>query len=298
MNPQARGGPVWRLLSTIRFHEVLPLQGSPAIGAVLAISTFGWDDLGRAALLLAGSCCLVAHVFVFNDWSGIEGDLRSPARADRTFVAFGVDRRSVGHAAVGLLVAALAFCAFLGVVPLVVATGIAVTSALYSSPATHLKGRPVLGTALHFAGASLHFMLGYSCFAPVDAGAIATSGFFGLVFAAGHLMHEVRDYEGDLTNDIQTNAVAFGRRTSLIAGATVFCAAYALLAGLAWAGVLPKIMIVALLAIPLHLAASAAALRDGLTSSGLQQLQTRYHIIAAALGALLIASAASSWVMS
>jgi 4-hydroxybenzoate polyprenyltransferase len=284
-----------RVWSTIRFHEVLPLQASPLIGGVLASSTFGPEDLVRATILLAGSCCLVAHVFLFNDWAGIEGDLRSPSRADRTFVALGVDRRSVGRVALALLAAALALCSFLGVVPLFSALGVAGASALYSAPATHLKGLPVLGTALHFAGALLHFLLGYSSFSVVDPVGVATSCFFGLVFAAGHLMHEVRDYEGDLVNNIQTNAVAFGKRSGFIAGLALFCSAYALLAALAWTGALPRIMLIALLAIPLHLVASITALRDGMTVSGLQQLQTRYHIIAAALGALLVASAAFSW---
>jgi 4-hydroxybenzoate polyprenyltransferase len=30
------------------------------------------------AVFAVGSCCLVAHVYVLNDWAGIHGDLRDP----------------------------------------------------------------------------------------------------------------------------------------------------------------------------------------------------------------------------
>lgn len=186
------------------------------MGAVLAAGSIGASEIGCAAILMVASCCLVAHAFLLNDWAGIDGDLNSASRADQTFAAKGVGRETVGVLATVSLMAGLALSGLLGLAPLLIALGIAGASALYSSPLTHMKGTPIAGTVLHLAGGALHFLLGYSVFARIDGAGVATSAFFGLAFAAGHLMHEVRDYEGDLVNGIRTNAVAFSKRGAFI----------------------------------------------------------------------------------
>lgn len=88
--------------SCIRVDEVLVLQGTPLLGAMFAIGTPTKEKVLVLALLAAGSCCLVAHVFVLNDWSGMNADLRDPNRA-RVFAAEGVPPRTMGHLSVLLL---------------------------------------------------------------------------------------------------------------------------------------------------------------------------------------------------
>ncbi|WP_204310979.1 hypothetical protein, partial [Stenotrophomonas maltophilia] len=74
-----------RVVSCIRFDEVAALQGTPLIGAIFSIGALSVDHAIGLALLLAGNVCLMAHVFVLNDWSGIDGDIRDPNRARQTF---------------------------------------------------------------------------------------------------------------------------------------------------------------------------------------------------------------------
>src|SRR5512140_449291 len=95
-----------RLLSCVRFDEVCVLQGAPLIGAMFSIGTLTLQKAFVLAAVVAGSVSLVAHVFVLNDWSGIHGDLRDPARAGRTFIAKGVSRTELGYFAIALLVLA------------------------------------------------------------------------------------------------------------------------------------------------------------------------------------------------
>ena len=70
----------------------------------------------------------------------------------------------------------------------------------------------------------LHFLLGYSVFRVVDARSLAVGCFFALAFSAGHLIHEVRDLEGDRRNGIGTAraapvvASAFRRKAQCLAG--------------------------------------------------------------------------------
>lgn len=279
-----------RLLSSIRFDEVLVLQGMPVIGAILALGALTFHDCIRAAIFGAGSLCLVGHVFVMNDWAGIEGDLRDPHRATRTFAAQGVSRAAVGVLAVVLLGMTLLFFSLLGPASLALAIAILGLSTLYSAPSIHMKGRPILGSILHLVGGTLHFLLGYATFSAVDARGIVIGCFFGLIFAAGHLMHETRGYEGDRLNGIRTNAVAFGRARSFVAGMIFFTAAYALLIALALFGLLPRILVFTAVLYPVHLHASVRAVRAGLSFESLLEYQKCYRLLYGLIGAMLVGS--------
>lgn len=80
----------------------------------------------------------------------------------------------------------------------------------YSFPILGLKNIPLAGTALHLATQLLHFMLVYAAFAPVTGYALLLSLYFALLFAAGHLHHEVIDYEADKGAGARTAAVVWG----------------------------------------------------------------------------------------
>src|SRR5262245_17523615 len=85
-----------RLLSCIRWDEVVVLQGAPLIGASFSLGAWTAGSFLVLAIFAVASCCLVAHVYVLNDWSGIHADLRDPNRAARTFSAKGVSRTELG----------------------------------------------------------------------------------------------------------------------------------------------------------------------------------------------------------
>jgi 4-hydroxybenzoate polyprenyltransferase len=278
-----------RLLSCIRFDEVCVLQGTPLIGAMFSIGSLTLDKAFVLAAVVMGSLSLVAHVFVLNDWSGIHGDLRDPARAGRTFVAKGASRTGLGYLATALLVLALSLFWLAGTTTFVVAIAIAGASALYSAPAFHMKGLPIFNSALHFVGGVLHFLLGYAAFSAIDGRGVVIGCFFALVFTAGHLTHEVRGHEGDFLNGIRTNAVVFGKKFSFIASLVLFTAAYALLAVLATFGIVPHVLLLAAMLYPLHLRMSLRALREGLAPEGLGRLQRCYRLLYAVIGfAMLI----------
>jgi 4-hydroxybenzoate polyprenyltransferase len=130
-------------------------------------------------LLAAGSICLVAHVFVLNDWSGMSDDLRDPNRTSRVFTNRGVSRVRIGHLWMGLLVINFLLLGALSWRTLIIAVMIAGLSALYSAPAAYIKGVPVLNSFLHFAGGLLHFLLGYSVFRAPDECGVEIGCFLG-----------------------------------------------------------------------------------------------------------------------
>jgi 4-hydroxybenzoate polyprenyltransferase len=276
------------VLSGVRFDEVLVLQGAPLIGAMFSIGTLTLEKAFVVAAVAVGSLSLVAHVFVLNDWSGIHGDLRDPFRAGRTFIEKGVRRAELGYLAVALLALALLVFWLIGVITFAIAGSIACASALYSFPAFHMKGLPIFSSALHLVGGALHFLLGYAAFSAIDGRGVAIGCFFALVFTAGHLMHEARGHEGDFLNGIRTNAVAFGKKASFIAGLVFFTAAYVLLALLAALGIVPRVLLLAAVLCPLHLWVSLRTLRIGLTFESLCRLQRSYRLLYAVIGVTMI----------
>ena len=277
-----------RLLSCIRFDEVVLLQGSPLLGAVFSIGRLTTQRAVALSLLAAGSLSLVSHVFVLNDWSGMSADLQDPNRTSGVFMTKGIGRTEIGYLWIALLALSLLLLSPFGSRTLVIALAIAGLSALYSAPASHMKGVPLLNSALHLTGGILHFLLGYSVFSAVDGRGLEIGCFFALAFVAGHLTHEARDREGDLLNGIRTNAVTFGRTRSFAAGLALFTIANVLLVVLAVRGTVPRALVLVAAFYPLHLYWSLRTLRAGLTFESIRQLQLRYRAIYAAMGLMIV----------
>lgn len=272
-----------------RALEVLALQASPVLGIFLGGYRIERDGVVAPGLLALGSCALTAHIFVFNDWANHDSDLRDPLRAPQVFSRHGIARREVARISVALLLVAMLAFAAVGAAALLIGSAIALLGFLYSASPVLGKNTPLASSLNHLIGGTLHFLLGYTLAHTLDANGAGIGLFFGLVFAAGHLNQEVRDYDGDRINGIRTNAVAFGRRRAFLASLLVFTAAYAMLTGLAALGVLPQLLLWSPLAWLLHLVWSLHALRRGLDFDTAQWMQRRYRALFALIGLVMLA---------
>lgn len=280
-----------RLLSCIRFDEVLVLQGTPLLGAVFAMSQLTNQSVMALVLLAAGNAFLVAHVFLLNDWAGVHQDLRDPARSAGVFLNRGVRRHEVAGLLLLLLLLGLMAFSRLGPATLGLGLMIAVASALYSVPHVYMKGVPLVSSALHLVSGVLHFLLGYSVFRSPDIHGLQIALFFAVIFSAGHLTQEVRDREADLGNGIHTNAVKFGKKRVFIVSFALFTFADALLILLALNGAVPQGLALVVAAIyPLHLHWTLQAMREGLPFQSVRRLQIRYRALYAGMGAVMIMS--------
>ncbi len=233
---------------------------------------------------------MVAHVFLLNDWSGINYDLQDSSRSDGVFLNRGISRTEIGCLSLALLVLSLVLFSQLGSVTLIIGLIITIASALYSAPASHIKGVPLLNSVLHLVSGLLHFLLGYSVFRVLDGRGLEIGCFFAAIFSAGHLTHEVRDFEADLRNGIKTNAVKFGKARSFIAGFVLFTFADALLIVLATRGTVPHGLVLVAGLYPLHFYWSLRAMREGLTFESVRRLQVRYRVLYAGIGAIMVIS--------
>jgi 4-hydroxybenzoate polyprenyltransferase len=279
-----------RFAST-RATEVIVLQGSAVLGAVLGSAGHDGLDLGRIALVVAGSLVLTAHVFLFNDWAGQRSDLNDPRRTRNVFGKREISSREVANLVVGLLVVAMLLLAFVGTPALLCGAAIAALSLVYSGSTSWGKGRPIMGSVLHLIGGTFHFLLGYSASHAIDPKGVLIGIFFGLVFVGGHLNQEVRDYDADLRSRIRTNAVAFGCRRTFIYSLLIFTAAYLLLGVLVSLGILARPLIWATFFWPWHVASSIQALRHGLGYEAAVSMQRRYRLQFALLGLAMLLTA-------
>jgi len=272
-----------------RASEVLALQASPLLGSVLGgFSLERWSVI-RLGLLLIGSLALTAHIFVFNDWAGYTSDIRDPRRATLVFARQGISRREVASVAIALLIFANVAFAAVGGLAVLFGAAITVLSLLYSCSPNFGKSTPIVGSINHLLGGALHFLLGYTFVHALDANGLGMSLFFGLVFAGGHLNQEVRDYEGDLLNGIGTTASVFGRQYTFLASLCTFTAAYAIAAGLAALGILPRLLLGSPIVWLLHVAWSLRALQRGLGFETALWMQRRYRLLFALIGLAMLA---------
>ena len=287
-----QSGRIFRHFVSTRALEVLALQASPILGIFLGGYSIAGRGLVPLGWLLLGSGALTAHIFVFNDWAGYEDDLRDPLRAPQVFSRQGIGRGEVLGAALLLLLVATIALAVAGTLALLLGAAIAALGFLYSASPAFGKSTPVAASLNHLVGGAIHFLLGYTLAHPLDASGLCVGLFFGLVFAAGHLNQEVRDYQGDLLNGIRTNAVAFGRRPAFLASLLAFTAAYAMLVGLAVLGILPRLLLWSPLAWLLQIAWARQAWRRGLDFETAEWMQRRYRWLFALIGIVMLAGQA------
>jgi 4-hydroxybenzoate polyprenyltransferase len=270
------------LLRHIRFDEVLVLQGTPLMGALFSIGTITAANLETLAIFLIGSVLLVAHVFTLNDWADIAHGLKAPDPLVSSLRLFWF---SIFLVIASLLVFTLISpgVAILGVI-------VAALGFFYSHPKLNFKGTPIASSIPHLIGGVFHFLLGYVVFMPIDQRGIFIALFFALTFAAGHLNHEVRDFELDQKNNARTNAVAFGKRKTFIAGLVVFTSAYLCLFFLGWFRFVPRpLSFIAVVFYPLHLYWSLRALRSRLDPANVDRFQTQYRSLYALIGISMLA---------
>lgn len=278
----------WALLSCIRLREVAVLQGSPLLGALFALDQVTPKAAATLALLAAGNLCLVAHVFVLNDWSAVRTDLRDAHREGTVFVSRGVTRSSMFLLSLALLALGLLLFGAIDLSTTLTASAIAGLSALYSWPGKPMKGVPAFSSALHLMGGLLHFLLGYAAFARIDGRAVEIGCFFALLFVAGHLTHETRDCDADAANGIRTNAAAFGKKRSFIAALIVFGLADGLMTALSALGRVPALLMIVGAIYPLHLYWAVKVLRRQLTFESVHWLQRRYRWLYAMVGIVMM----------
>lgn len=276
------------LFKLIRYDEVFLLQGTPLMGVAFSMGNRTAEKPAMLFCFVGASFLLVAHIFAFNDWSETY-DRKTSKNVTASTGDEESNRRKLLLLSLFLLLGGILLFAFLPRRTLVLAVLTAALGIFYSHPFLNGKCIPIVSSLLHFCGGLLHFLLGYMLFAALDQRGVLIAVFFALTFMAGHLNHEVGDFEVDRQNHLNTNAVAFGKRHVFLAGLIVFTVAYVWLLILASSELIPRpLALLPIILCPLHVFWSIRTLRKGLNPNSLSRLRVRYRLLYAIIGLAML----------
>ena len=271
------------IFQKLRFNESALLQGTPFFGLVLGL--VHWTRHGGwMALALLGSFLLTNGVFVLNDIADLHHDGIVPHKQVRA--------EQLQRLGMGWLISIAAFDCVGGIVLIarlnaasaLYAVGVLLAGIMYSVPPFRFKERPVASSLVHLLGGVLHFMVGYSMGGGPLLRGVMLGFFFSGVFAAGHLVQELRDYEGDVATGIMTNACRFGRRPTSFASLALFVLMPLYAALLVCMGIAPRAFMVAMLSIPVLLFASRDLFRQSFGVNSVQRFRLVYRFTYVVLG--------------
>ncbi len=207
----------------VRYVEALMMMAYPTMGAAMAIDGFTWPVVLRLAVFGFFGVIFNVHIYIYNDWCG--GLMNEDEPNQRKWHALKhstLSERQVLYVSIVLAAVSLFGFALLSWRFALTGASIIAATTLYSHPAVNFKGKPVLGTIVHFVGASLYFLGGWSVFKEFTPESFALAAFFGLVLSAGHFSNEIEDFDQDMAAGMTTNAIHFGKRRVFMTGIFLF----------------------------------------------------------------------------
>jgi 4-hydroxybenzoate polyprenyltransferase len=124
------------------------------------------------------------------------------------------------------------------------------------------------------------FLLGASPFRPLTSSLIIPALYFAILFEAGHLNHEVKDFEADQGNELRTNAVVFGKKRVFVASSLLFLLSYPLFYGMVAAGHVGAYAVpLSLFLLLLHMLSFIQTLRAGISRQAVLRYRKAYRTI-------------------
>jgi len=263
----------------------------PVLGLAFSIGPITAGKLTVSIFFGIASFLLLTHVLTLNDWADFTRDIHHSNRAmlelEKSNIA---PRVLLGFSFLALVASVLLFL-FLPARCLLLAVATASLGIFYSHPSLNAKSMAIVSTLLHLVGGLLYFLLGYVLFSTSDHRGVLIGLFFGLTFAAGHPVQEVRDFHEDRHVGARTNAVVFGQRPTFFAGLILFTVQYIYLFWLAWSGLIPRFLAALPIAFyPIHIGWAVLTLRYGFTAESISRFEDRYRVLYAVIGLAMLLS--------
>lgn len=207
-------------LSSFRFKEIFLMTGFSIIGLFFATDRLQLEVIPELLLFSLSIFSLFASIYSINSWYGYTSDIQNNRMSYLQKVS---PRQYIVFTTLSLPISLLLLIYLrgweLGLLGLICFT----FWMIYSAP-KGLKSSPLLGTLLHFFMQILHFHIGFLLHKSFSSFSLLVSIYFSILFAAGHLNHELIDYRTDKESGTKTTAVRIGEaKVSLLS--TIFFAA-------------------------------------------------------------------------
>lgn len=207
----------------VRLKEVILIGGVTFIGLVYSTNqSFSLDILLKWVLAMLVAYSLLAHAFLANDWSGYQYDLNDPNKQNRPHLNGDISINEIKFLSLFLVGLSLLFAFTLPYQSFLMTLGVIILNYLYSGRRVFLKSVPIASTFLHILGATFMFLIGYAYDGDFNWRGILVGLYFGLIYASGHLNHEITDVDSDKEAGINTSANTFGKKKMFITSFILF----------------------------------------------------------------------------
>ncbi len=218
-----------RIVKALRLAEVLLMTGFILIGAIFGISVKGDIDWENLVLVSIVSYVLMLSVYTANSWLGYSHDkqnqrLNAQLYFSKSFYLF---------ATILFYLVSFVMCWWMKPGSLPMHFLIFALWFLYGMPGFG-KHLPIIGTVIHFLVAVVQFNFAYMFFVPLSEISMFISVYFALLISAGHIHHEIVDYEADKSNMIKTSTVKWGIKNTKYVSFLIFAGAHLYWAVLFW----------------------------------------------------------------
>lgn len=215
---------MYKTIKSLRMLEALLVSGFIFIGGLFGIYKVGTYDPMVLAVVAFISYSLMLSIYSFNAYLGFNEDKVNPRLKQLTLFP----RNFYLFTTIAFYTLSLLATLFLKTNNVFLHIIIFVLWFFYSVPGFG-KHLPVIGTLIHFIVQIVQFNFAYSFFSPITFDSLLISCFFALLFCAGHLHHEIIDYEVDANNAIKSSTVLWGVKKVKYFSFGLFVLAYILL---------------------------------------------------------------------
>ena len=271
-------------LKSMRFQEVSLFLGAPFLGFLFGLSEINGTIVKQILLLLLAVLCVGGAVMLYNDLWGFTADQKDPKRQS-PLLSGEASPSELKRLAFVLLSGGFLTCFFFPIRTFFIAAITVMLLILYSHPRFFIKGKPGYSSLLHLMVGSCFFGVGYSVIKPMDRISILIGLYFGIVFMAGHLNHEIKDFLGDNKAGIDTNAIRFGRRKMFILSFIMFSLSTLYLLSLGWGQVIPlKISLIPFSIYPFYVLCFYRAYKRRLDFYNICRFRRQYRILYGIIG--------------
>lgn len=216
-----------RYVAWLRLPEAVQVSGFASAGLLFAFPDFSQNALLDSLLFFGATFLTYGAVYSFNSYCGYDVDIRN----ERLSYVQGSRKGLFAGSTLVFLVIGLPIYAFLDPALAIIGAVSFALWALYSLPRIGMKHFPIAGTMVHLATQFLNFQMAFLLLTDVSAESLLLGVYFALLFAGGHLHHELIDYRADKDALARTSAVFIGQRNAVRVYAGVV-----LLSGLYWLG--------------------------------------------------------------
>lgn len=267
-------------LRCIRIKEVILIGGVTFLGLLFSVQNLSFALLMDWALVMISTYLLLGHVYLYNDWQGYAYDRNDLNKQDKPVVSGKISLTEIKILAIILLLVSLSIALYFSVWMMIVGLTIAFLNFIYSNNKIFLKSVPVMSSMLHGVGATLGFKFGTLYQGEWTASATLFGIYFGIVYAAGHLNHEITDFESDKNSGVPTHAVVFGKTKAFKASFILFSVSFLYITALSFYNILPRLLIAGVsLAYPIYVFFYMNTLKQNLSHGSMINFRTQYRML-------------------